>query len=137
MNHHCKHKLLFHIEYFDKKEKQIELQKKIQHSNQANASRLSILKARDDYIQVLKEEARQQLIILTQDRAKYIPILGNLISQGLMVIMEREVTLRCRYEDYGLVQRLIPHAIEIYKQNLKQDHIQVMVDNTNFLSDDL
>jgi len=53
------------IEYYDKKEKQIELQRKIQHSNLANASRLSILKARDDYIQILNKEAIQQLSILT------------------------------------------------------------------------
>ena len=48
------------IDYYDKKEKQIELQRKIQQSNLANASRLSILKARDDYVQSLKEEARKQ-----------------------------------------------------------------------------
>ncbi|CAF1506198.1 unnamed protein product, partial [Adineta steineri] len=57
------------IEYYDKKEKQIELQRKTQHSNLANASRLAILKARDDYVQTLKEEGRKQLSILTQDRS--------------------------------------------------------------------
>jgi V-type H+-transporting ATPase subunit E len=58
------------IEYYGKKEKQIELKRKIQHSNLVNASRLSILKARDDYVQTLKEEARKQLSILTHDRSK-------------------------------------------------------------------
>ncbi|CAF5185572.1 unnamed protein product, partial [Rotaria sp. Silwood1] len=56
------------IEYYDKKEKQIELQRKIQHSNLANTNRLSILKARDDYVQALKEQARKQLTILTQNK---------------------------------------------------------------------
>ncbi|CAF4033515.1 unnamed protein product [Rotaria sp. Silwood2] len=83
------------IEYYDKKEKQIELQRKIQHSNLANASRLSILKAHDDYIQALKEEARKQLTILTQDRTKYSTVLSNLITQGLFLLMKNDVTIRC------------------------------------------
>jgi vacuolar-type H+-ATPase subunit E/Vma4 len=99
------------IEYYDKKEKQIELQRKIQHSNLANASRLSILKARDDYVQALKEEARQQMKMLTDDRSKYITILASLLLQGLLVVLEDEVVVRCRYDDYGLVQRLVPEAI--------------------------
>ncbi|CAF1123571.1 unnamed protein product [Rotaria sordida] len=125
------------IEYYDKKEKQIELQRKIQHSNLANASRLSILKARDDYIQALKEETRKQLTILTQDRVKYIYIIVNLITQGLVVLMEENVMIRCRPDDYGLVQQLIPDAIQRYHRVLQQKNIQVTVDDKNFLRDDL
>ena len=124
------------IEYYDKKEKQIELQRKIQHSNLANASRLSILKARDDYVQALKEEARKQLAILTQDRTKYTTILSNLIAQGLFSLMEKDVTLRCRRNDYNLVQQLIPEAMNRYKQELKQKDIKVTIDDKNFLADD-
>jgi len=124
------------IEYYDKKEKQIELQRKIQHSNLANASRLSILKARDDYVQALKEEARKQLAILTQDRSKYTTILGNLLAQGLFLLMESDVTIRCRKIDYDLVQQLIPEAVHRYKNELKQTKIHVSVDNKNFLADD-
>jgi len=124
------------IEYYDKKEKQIELQRKIQHSNLANASRLSILKARDDYVQALKEEARKQLAILTQDRSKYTTILGNLLAQGLFLLMESDVTIRCRKIDYDIVQQLIPEAVHRYKNELKQTKIHVSVDNKNFLADD-
>jgi V-type H+-transporting ATPase subunit E len=38
--------------YYDRKEKQVELQRKIQHSTQLNSARLSILKAKDDHIKV-------------------------------------------------------------------------------------
>jgi vacuolar-type H+-ATPase subunit E/Vma4 len=124
------------IEYYDKKEKQIELQRKIQHSNLANASRLSILKARDDYVQTLKEEGRKQLAILTQDRTKYTTILANLIAQGLFLLMEKEVTIRCRRNDHSLVQQLIPEAMNRYKQELKQKDIKVTIDDKNFLPDD-
>ncbi|CAF3814663.1 unnamed protein product [Rotaria sp. Silwood1] len=125
------------IEYYDKKEKQIELQRKIQHSNLANANRLSILKVRDDYVQALKEQARKQLTILTQNRVKYIYILVNLITEGIFVLMENDITIRCRQDDYGLVQRLIPDAIQRYKQEFKQNDIKITVDDKNFLADDL
>ena len=124
------------IEFYDKKEKQIELQRKIQHSNLANASRLSILKARDDYVQALKEEARKQLAVLTQDQAKYQKILANLIAQGLFLLMEKEVSLRCRRQDLDLVKQLVPESMQRYKQELKQKEINVTVDEKNFLADD-
>ncbi|CAF1116000.1 unnamed protein product [Adineta ricciae] len=124
------------IEYYDKKEKQIELQRKIQHSNLANASRLSVLKARDDYVQTLKEEARKQLSILAQERSKYTTILANLIAQGLFLLMEKDVTIRCRRNDVDLVKQLVPDTINRYKQELKQKEIQVNIDEKNFLPDD-
>ena len=124
------------IEYYDKKEKQLDSQRKVQRSHLANASRLSILKARDDYIQALKEEARSQLFVLTEDRSKYKIILGNLITQGLFQLMERQVTLRCRRHDYDLVQQLIPESIRRYKQELKDKDCKISIDDKNFLSDD-
>jgi V-type H+-transporting ATPase subunit E len=124
------------IEHFDKKEKQIELQRKIQHSNLSNASRLSILKARDDYVQTLKEESKKQLTILTQDQSKYQTILANLIAQGLFLLMEKEVTIRCRKNDLDLVKQLVPDAINRYKQELKQKDIQINIDTKNYLPDD-
>ncbi|CAF1135738.1 unnamed protein product [Adineta steineri] len=124
------------IEYYDKKEKQIELQRKIQHSNLANASRLAILKARDDYVQTLKDEARKQLTILTQDQSKYTTILANLIAQGLFLLMEKDVTIRCRRNDTNLVKQLIPDAMDRYKKELKQKDIKITIDDKNFLPDE-
>ncbi|CAF1321871.1 unnamed protein product [Adineta steineri] len=95
-------------------ENQIELQRKIHHSNLTDASRLAILKARDDYVQTLKEEGRKQLLILTQDRSKYKTILANLTAQGLFLLMEKDVTIRCR----------------------RNDHLHITIDEKNFLPDD-
>lgn len=119
---------------YKKKEKQIDLRRKIEHSNLANEHRLNILKAKENYVQFLKDEAQKQLIILTEDRAKYIIILANLITQGLFRLMENDITIRCRQEDYGLVQRLIPDAIRKYQQQFKQNDISVTVQKNQFLS---
>ena len=50
--------------------------------------------------------------------------------------MEKEITLRCRRNDYCLVRQLIPDAIQRYKQELKQKDIKVNIDDKNFLPDD-
>lgn len=123
-------------EFYDKKEKQIELQQKIQHSNLANQSRLSILKARDDYVQTLKEDAKKQLGNLSEDQGKYRTILSNLIAQGLFLLMEKDVTIRARKKDSDLVRELIPAAVDRYKKELKQTDIKVNLDDKNFLPED-
>lgn len=123
--------------FYDKKEKHIELQRKIQQSHIVSARRMSILQAREDCVQQLKEEAKKMLMLAVEDRAKYILVLLNLITQGLLILMELRVLVRCRYEDYGLVQRLVPKAVRRCEEELGLADMQVTVDNENFLSDDV
>ena len=124
------------LDYYEKKEKQIELQRQIQESNLANASRLSILKARDDYVQALKDETKKQLSVLTQDQTKYSKILGNLICQGIFLLMEKEITIRCRRMDLDLIKRLIPDAIHKYKEQFHNKEILIHIDEKDFLPED-
>ena len=46
------------MEFYERKEKHIELQKKIEMSNLQNKARLKVLKARDDHCESLLEDAR-------------------------------------------------------------------------------
>ena len=46
------------MEFYERKEKHIELQKKIEMSNLQNKARLRVLKARDDHCESLLEDAR-------------------------------------------------------------------------------
>ncbi|CAF2033301.1 unnamed protein product [Rotaria magnacalcarata] len=46
------------------------------------------------------------------------------------------LTLRCRRNDFSLVQQLIPDAIQRYKQELKQKDIKITIDDKNFIADD-
>ncbi|CAD7686285.1 unnamed protein product [Nyctereutes procyonoides] len=61
------------MEYYDKKEKQIEQQKKIQMSNLMNQARLKVLRARDDLI-----------------------LLDGLVLQGLYQLLEPQMIVRCK-----------------------------------------
>ncbi|KAL4233907.1 V-type proton ATPase subunit E [Mactra antiquata] len=126
------------MEYYERKEKQVELQKKIQNSNLMNQARLKVLKAREDHLKSLIEEARKQLGKVTSDRTRYKKTLEGLIAQGLFLLLEPEVTLRCRQQDIDLVRDAWPEAVEAYRSATggKKD-VKINVDTENFLPPDV
>jgi len=109
------------MDFYEKKEKQIELQKKIQQSNLQNQSRIAILKAREDLVQQLKDDAIKSLALLANDEKKYTDLLINLIAQGLFQLIEPEVKIRCREKDVKLVTNAIQSACQLYKGRLHRD----------------
>jgi hypothetical protein len=74
------------MEYYEKKEKQVELQKKIQSSNMLNQARLKVLKVREDHVRSVLEEARRRLGEVTKDQTRYAEVLTALITQGLFQV---------------------------------------------------
>uniref|UniRef100_A0A3B4T2G2 ATPase H+ transporting V1 subunit E1a n=1 Tax=Seriola dumerili TaxID=41447 RepID=A0A3B4T2G2_SERDU len=79
------------MEYYEKKEKQIEQHKKIQMSNLMNQARLKVLRARDDMI------------------------------TGFYQLLEPKVTIRCRQQDVEMVQTAVIKNIPIYKEAVKSN----------------
>ncbi|XP_044773304.1 V-type proton ATPase subunit E 1-like isoform X2 [Neomonachus schauinslandi] len=79
------------MEYYEKKEKQIEQQKKIQMSNLMNQARLKVLRARDDLI------------------------------TGLYQLLEPRMIVCCRKQDFSLVKAAVQKAIPMYKIATKKD----------------
>jgi len=69
------------MEYYERKEKQVELQKKIQSSNLLNQARLRVLKARDEHVSNVLDDGKQQLASITKDKQKYSQLLQGLIAQ--------------------------------------------------------
>ncbi|KAM4712350.1 V-type proton ATPase subunit E 1 [Anableps anableps] len=124
------------MEYYEKKEKQIEQQKKIQMSNLMNQARLKVLKARDDMISDMLNEARQRLANIAKDPARYSALMDGLILQGFYQLLEPRVTIRCRKQDVQLVQASIQKNIPIYKAAVKKN-LEVRIDQDNFLSPDV
>lgn len=120
------------MEYYEKKEKQIEQHKKIQRSNMMNQARLKVLKARDDMITDLLNEARQRLAEIAKNPAKYSSLLEGLVLQGFYRLLEPKVTIRCRPQDAELVQAAVNKNIPIYKEAVKSN-ITVKIDKERFL----
>lgn len=109
------------LQFYQKKEKQIELQKKIQQSNLQNQSRISILKSREDLIQQLREQGIQKLSVVAKDEQRYYKLLVNLVAQSLYRLIEKEVFIKCREKDLNLVNRAVEEAVSMYKNDIKQD----------------
>ncbi|XP_075439602.1 V-type proton ATPase subunit E 1-like [Ascaphus truei] len=124
------------MEYYEKKEKQIEQQKKIQMSNLMNQARLKVLKARDDLISDLLADAKQRLARVVKDSARYQALLDGLILQGLYQLLEPKVLIRCRKQDLALVKSSVQKNIPAYKAATKKD-LEVGVDHENHLSPDI
>uniref|UniRef100_A0A8C7RYC0 ATPase H+ transporting V1 subunit E1b n=1 Tax=Oncorhynchus mykiss TaxID=8022 RepID=A0A8C7RYC0_ONCMY len=139
------------MEYYEKKEKQIEQQKKIQMSNLMNQARLKVLKARDDMISEMLSEARQRLANVAKDPARYPALMDGLVLQGFYQLLETKVTIRCRKQDLQVLQvrmilftltvqccssAAIQKTIPVYKAAVK-NNIEVRIDQDNFLSPDI
>uniref|UniRef100_A0A3B4ENW6 ATPase H+ transporting V1 subunit E1a n=1 Tax=Pygocentrus nattereri TaxID=42514 RepID=A0A3B4ENW6_PYGNA len=121
------------MEYYEKKEKQIEQQKKIQMSNLMNQARLKVLKARDDMISDMLNEARQRLANVARDPSRYSALMDGLVLQGFYQLLEPKVTIRCRKQDLALVQVSFFKNIPIYKAAAK-NNLEVRIDQDSFLS---
>ncbi|XP_037551861.1 V-type proton ATPase subunit E 1 [Nematolebias whitei] len=124
------------MEYYEKKEKQIEQQKKIQMSNLMNQARLKVLKARDDMISDMLNDARQRLANIAKDPARYSALMDGLILQGFYQLLESKVTIRCRKQDVPMVQQSIQKNISIYKAAVKNS-LEVRINQDNFLPPDV
>lgn len=126
------------MEYYERKEKQVELQKKIQNSSLLNQARLRVLKAREDHLKDLIEDARKQLGKITSDKTKYKKILEGLIAQGLYQLLEPNVTIRCKERDVDLVRDAWPVAVEMYRNATKEKKdVKITVDTESFLPADV
>ncbi|KRT79209.1 hypothetical protein AMK59_7826 [Oryctes borbonicus] len=109
------------MEYYEKKEKQVELQKKIQSSNMLNQARLKVLKVREDHVRNVLEDARKRLGEVTSNSLKYKEILSTLILQALFQLFEPAVQIRCRTQDRGLVESALPEIAAKYKDATGKD----------------
>lgn len=120
------------MEYYERKEKQVELQKKIQSSNMLNQARLKVLKHRDDHVASVMDEAKVMLSGITKDKAKYKAILQQLLTQGLCQLLEPALLLRCRQVDQPILEQVIPGALAEYKAKVGKE-CQVKVDTETWL----
>merc|ERR1711936_514683 len=120
------------MEYYERKEKQVELQKKIQSSNLLNQARLRVLKARDEHVSNVLDDGKQQLANITRDKQKYSQLLQGLIVQGVCQLLEPKIFIRCREQDQELVQSVIPSAVASVKEMIKME-TDVQLDTEGFL----
>lgn len=118
---------------YERKEKQVEVRKKIEYSMQLNASRLKVLQAQDDLVAAMRESAAQELLALCHDHHLYKHLLRDLIVQGLLRLKEPAVLLRCREADRWFVHSILEEAKEEYAKKAKLHTPQIIVDEETYL----
>lgn len=123
------------MEFYSRKEKQIELNKKIQDSNLKNQSRLQVLQSRENHVNMLLKEARDRLRELTRDRSVYENCMTGLITECLFQLLEPDVIIKCRKSDRDLVQNVIPKCVATYRTQTGAD-CKITIDS-NCLSEDI
>ncbi|KAM7079609.1 V-type proton ATPase subunit E 2 isoform 1-T2 [Molossus nigricans] len=115
------------MEYYEKKEKQIEQQKKIQMSTMRNQARLNVLKARNDLVSELLSDVKLRLTRIVADPEVYQELLYKLVLQALFRLLEPVMIVRCRPQDHLLVEAAVQKAIPEY-MTVSQKHVKVQVD---------
>jgi V-type H+-transporting ATPase subunit E len=118
---------------YERKEKQVDVRKKIEYSTQLNASRLKVLQAQDDLIRKMKEAAEKQLRSVSSQADDYARLVEALIIQGLLRLNESAVQLRCREEDLDSVLSIVSSAANVYAEKAGVDPPTVFVDENHFL----
>lgn len=114
---------------YERKEKQIEVAKKIDNSKQLNASRLKVLAAQNDIVAAMREATEKELLKVSQNEGQYQALLHDLILQCLLRLKEGRVQLRCRVLDLDLVTAVLPRAKAAYKSKIGSD-VEVEIGST-------
>ncbi|KAL4341125.1 hypothetical protein GQ457_08G034390 [Hibiscus cannabinus] len=116
---------------YEKKEKQVEIRKKIEYSMQLNASRIKVLQAQDDVVNEMKGSASKDLLNVSNDHHVYKTLLKDLIVQSLVRLKEPAVLLRCRKEDLHLVESVMDSAKEEYASKVDVNPPEIFIDDVH------
>ncbi|KAK2966472.1 hypothetical protein RJ640_019001, partial [Escallonia rubra] len=118
---------------YERKEKQVDVRKKIEYSMQLNASRLKVLQAQDDLVSSMKEAASKELLQVGHHNFfhhdGYKGLLKALIVQSLLRLKEPAVLLRCRKDDLYLVNSALQSAKEEYAGKANVHSPEIIVEN--------
>ncbi|KAF3448658.1 hypothetical protein FNV43_RR09371 [Rhamnella rubrinervis] len=118
---------------YERKEKQVEVRRKIEYSMQLNASRIKVLQAQDDVVNAMKDAASKELLNVGRDHHEYKKLLKDLIVQSLLRLKEPAVLLRCRKEDHHLVESVQESAAREYAEKTNVHPPEIIVDHNVYL----
>lgn len=120
---------------YEKKVKQIDINRKIAKSTEQNAARLEVLKARDNILQETYGQAAKDLAAFPDNNpVSYKTMLEALIQQGLSILSDSEVVVRCRRIDADIVRDILPSVTEQYVATTNNP-VSVHLDEKTFLAD--
>lgn len=118
---------------YERKEKQVDIRRKIEYSMQLNASRIKVLQAQDDLVNSMKKSASKELLRVADNSKAYQKLLKDLIVQSLLRLKEPSVLLRCREMDSQLVNSIMDSAKQEYAEKAKVHAPKIIIDDRVYL----
>lgn len=106
---------------YQRKAKAVETQHAIARSSAVNKSRLEKIKARQETIGKISEDTKAYIVKELTSDAKAKPFVTKLIVQGLLMLLEEKVEVRCRAVDDKLVQSCLQEAAAEYSKIIKAE----------------
>jgi len=121
----------------ERNKKNFLIQKKIAKSKALTESRLSTMRRRDEKMNELKSAVLARLTEVSKSPS-YPQLIKFLIGQGLMTLMENNVTIQCRKEDLKVVKQQLQDGIKLFQDTMKASSgvlptVNVTVDESNYL----
>ncbi|CEL98593.1 unnamed protein product [Vitrella brassicaformis CCMP3155] len=122
------------IEDYDKKLKQLEVDKKIKSSKALGAARMKVMDARAKIMDNLNKEVEDVLASISKNKDSYAPLLSSLIVQGLYRLLEDTVMIRCRKEDEAVIKshQVLEKAAEQYTAKVGKK-VNLTLDSKTYL----
>ena len=97
-------------------------QMKIKQSQKMNKLRLEKLKVKIDCVNSVFEEAKNQLVLKIKNSPnEYKKVMKDLIIQGFIKLLEENVNIFCKKEDYDLVNSIVDDAKQEFLEKLKKE----------------
>jgi V-type H+-transporting ATPase subunit E len=101
---------------YERKEKQVEVQKRIEQSKEVRNSRLKALEARDQGMEILLAEAMKALPSSVVNTPKYPALLESLIVEALIQLADQNVEVKPVKDQTTMVKNALPKAIAKFKE---------------------
>ncbi|CAM9877369.1 unnamed protein product [Choristocarpus tenellus] len=107
-------------EEYTQKEKEREIQDRIQRSTMIGNSRVQKMTARDGLLQDLLAKATEKITTVSQGE-DYPDLLKSLMVQGMIKIEEEVLTMVCREADIDAVKSVVDDAVAEYTDLMKKE----------------
>jgi V-type H+-transporting ATPase subunit E len=104
-----------------RKRKQVDTQAAIARSTAINRSRLEKIKARQEMLMKIQGDVTRKLETQLKDQGKHKKLITDLITQGLLLMLEEDVTVQCRQVDKALVEGCFAEASANYSRIVKSE----------------
>lgn len=118
---------------YERKESQVEANKKIESSKQLNLQRLKVLDAKQSMIKDVFAAAKAELKASAKGPA-YTDLMAELLTQAMKKLQEPSQVIQCREADLAVLKSAIPKAEAKFKEQYNEPAPQLTIDQKHFLA---